>query len=161
MVIYGYGSDINEQDELEEISFKNAWKSEQNRIYRTLGGKDRETLTCIYEKTSHEKVPYYPWEFVNEISWRVYTEACMNQEEKFNPDKYNGEAFRKFVDDETHYAIERALKDGLIQDSVTEKTYSDIRYKVLTGLVEKSVEFFSESKREGNLRCDIRRYIRF
>lgn len=115
----------------------------------------------IYEKIFNEQsVPYFPHNFANEIAWRIYTEACMNQEEKFDPNKYNGEAFRKFVDDETHYAIERARKNGLIICLETKETFLDIRHRVLNGLVKKAVEFFSKDKIEGNLRCDLS-YIGF
>ena len=154
MVIYGY-----EQDELESIRFRDAWSDEQNRIYATLNGKDRSDLIKIYSQITDRL--YSSNNFVNKIAWRIYTEACMNQTERFEPNKYNGEAFKKFINDETHYAIERTQKVGLAKVFLDESAFEDIRYKVLTGLVKKAIEFFSGSIDKGNLRCDLKTYIEF
>jgi len=48
MVIYGYGMSLDEQDLLEEISFRRRWEQEENRIYATLNGEDREILIRAY-----------------------------------------------------------------------------------------------------------------
>ena len=104
MVLYGYGLDMNEQDEMEEKSFLSAWQGEKGRIARTVKTNDREKMIQYFEKAQDRlKVFYNPHNFIDEIAWRIYTEACMNPEEKFNPDTYNGEAFEKYVQDEMYY----------------------------------------------------------
>lgn len=155
MVLYGYGVDINEVDRLEEESFRRAWQSEEKRVYKTLNGEDRKILISMYENKNGKRgiCGYSSEMFVDKIAWRIYTEWCMNSDERGNPDTYNGEAFKKFIDDETYYAIKRLNRH--VSDSESE----NIRNKVFEGLVERAVEFFYSNDTEENLRCSLEKYI--
>lgn len=153
MVLYGYGIDPNEQDRLEEESFREAWLMEEERIHKTLDGKDREILINIYKNMNTSLCKHFSEVFVDRIAWRIYTEWCMNPNERGNPDTYNGEAFRKFINDETYYAIKRSNRH------VSDEESENIRRKVFEGLVKRADEFFYMNNNEDNLRCSLERYI--
>lgn len=153
MVLYGYGLDPNEQDRLEEESFRRAWSLEEERIYRTLNGEDRKNLINIHENMKDKLWGLSSQSLVNNIAWRIYTEWCMNPEERGNPDLYNGEAFKKFIDDESYYAIKRLNK--YVSDSESE----NIRNKVFEGLVKRADEFFYTNNKKENLRGSLEKYI--
>lgn len=148
MVVYGYGIDINEQDRFEGETLA----LERERIYKTLNGEDRRILVNILESMSRKNI-YPAGYFVDEITWRIYTEWCMNSKEKGNPDNYKGKAFNKFIDDETYYTIGRLNR--YISDDESKK----IRFKVFEGLIKRADEFFYKGNREENLRCNLEKYI--
>jgi hypothetical protein len=144
MVIQDYGNDPNEQDAKEEKESQLAWQREKERVAKTTPQKYKTLLNEIYLTTPHEKLSSTPTCFVDDIAWRVYTEACMNPEEKFDHDKYNGEALAKFIEDEVYFASARAIKKGLINLPVSSRTGDEIRGKVLEGVVKRAIELFSD-----------------
>ena len=153
MVIYGYDLGPNEHDQLEYESFRRNWELGRERIYKTLNGEDREILINIYEDMNTKLFNWPSEYFVDKIAWRSYTEWCMNPHERGNPDNYNGEAFKKFINDETSYAIKR------LNRHVSDEESKNIRYKVLKGLVRRADEFFFMNNKEENLGCSLERYI--
>ena len=56
---------------------------------------------------------------------------------------YQGEGFISFVNNEVYYAIERAQKKGLVRE-MNQRTYEEIKERVLEGVVKKAVELFTE-----------------
>jgi len=155
MVLYGYGCDLEEQDANEHRSHLDDWNRERNRIYGTLLKEDRQILESGYDTFPDRCIFYNCGDFADAIAWRIYTEACMNPNEKFNAGEYQGEAFLKFVGDETNYAIERIAKGGL------DINPNEVRIVVLEGLIKRGIEFFDQSDKTKNLRCDLRNYIGF
>lgn len=95
---------INEQDRRKAEEFARKWKCEHEKIAGTIKPEDREKMLQYFERASDRlSVLHTSDHFVNGIAWRIYTEACMNPEEKFNLNTYQGEAFEKYVQDEMHY----------------------------------------------------------
>lgn len=152
-MIYGFGIDVNEADRLEEESFRRAWELENVRIYKTLNGEDRKILINIYEDMNDKLCGLSSQSFVNNIAWRIYTEWCMDPDESGNSDTYDGEAFRKFIDDETYWAIKR------LNRHVPDEESKNIRRKVFEGLVNRADEFFRTDSGKENLRCSLEKYI--
>jgi hypothetical protein len=139
--MYGYGTDQDEVAEMEAREFHERWQAEKSRVIRTVPNGLGLELRTIFKRTPHNNPIQHEFVFVNAIAWRVYTEACMNPEERrngFNPDTYKGEALLKFIDDETLFASRRAHEKGL------ELTSGQIRTKVLEGLVKRAAELFGE-----------------
>jgi hypothetical protein len=112
---------------------------------------------------------------VGNMEWRLYTEWCCNRGEsrgKFHG-SYKGEAFEKWIRDETHYAIEgegfkwnpeQQRFDG--NDNFAQ-VYEQKRERVLQASVKRAVEFFGKCKEhqwpyEGdarNLRVSLKPYM--
>jgi len=178
MVLYGYGNNPNEQDRLEAESFIKAWANEQKRVAKTISGFMRAKLKQIYANTPHERLSTPPSQFVDNIAWRVYTEACMNGEVPESAD-YNGEALIKFVEIENMLASQRTSKGLFHQPSLSP---DELLTRTLEGVTRRAVELFSdwnghteppyrEEKKDGciiriydnkrNLRADLRSYIGF
>ena len=103
--MYGYEINQNEIADIEAREFSERWRWEQERIAKTIKPEDRVKMIQYFEKNAPDtfKGFFLPNCFVDEIAWRIYAEARMNPEEKFNPDTYQGEAFEKYVQDEMHY----------------------------------------------------------
>jgi hypothetical protein len=145
MVIQGYGIDPFEQDDMEARDFHERWQREKERIAQSTPIHIRRRLEDIYASIPHEKLFTTPSQFADDISWRVYTEACMNSEEKFNPDNYHGEALTQFIGKEIYFASERASKKGLLeQPPLNENPGEKISTKVLEGVVKRAIELFSD-----------------
>lgn len=138
MVIYGYGLDPNEQDRLEEESFRRQWQGEKRRIALTTSVQLQETLREMYATLARDSSSYSTYDFVDAIAWRIYTEWCMDEEEKGNPDTYQGEGLMQFIERETYFAAERASKNGI------NVGHEEITRKVLGGLVARAHELFSD-----------------
>ena len=139
MVVQDYEIYPFEQDEIETISFRKRWQAEKARVVKTIPDTLKLELRIIFKRTPHDSLVQNEHVFVNAIAWRIYTEACMNSEERtngFDPDTYKGEALLKFIDDETLFASKRAYEKGL------ELTSGQIRTKVLQGLVKRAIELF-------------------
>lgn len=179
--MYGYGIDQDEVAAAEARDFKWTWEREKERVAGTVPRELRSGLQTLFKKIPHKGLFENEYVFVNAIAWRVYTEECLDQRQRksdFNPDAYRGEPLLKFIDDEIVFAARRAdeKKLGL--------TGSQVRTKVLEGLVKRAVELFGrwrsydepqppcrEVKEDGvinyiyedrdNLRCDLREYIGF
>ncbi len=81
---------------------------------------------------------------------------------------YSGQGFIDFMNNETHYALERTGK--------TKSEEIEVRERVLEGLVKRAIELFSDwngkdyppdclnkeiPKDKRNIRCDLREYIGF
>ena len=142
---------LDEQDELEERRFRSDWDAEQKRIYATLDKLDREVLIDAHSKI--KDAPFFSHDFVDNIAWRVYTEWCMSPSEKGNPDLYDGQPFKDFVNDETHYAIERMGR------YVSPDEANQVRNNVLGGLAKRAVDFFRDINPDWNLREDLSQYL--
>lgn len=128
-------------------------KSELERISQTLNEGTRQDLERIYVFTPHPKLQLTPKEFADNVAWAIYTEWCLNTPEKEKHKSYTGDALEKFIEEETHYALERAKTSN----------YSSIRENVLKGLVKRAIEIFSdfrpEKREDNNIRCDLNAYI--
>src|SRR3989338_189503 len=168
MVIYGYESEL-EQEKREMNSFREVWNSKKLEISRDIPINDAVALREIYRRTPHDRLEDSPFTFVEDIAWRIYTEWCLSPESqcKYHND-YHGQAFTKFVDDETFFAMNRVIEKGLVQGGT--QTHKEIRYRVLEAIVKRAIELFSDwnsvkfpkmldDKR--NLRADLREYIGF
>ncbi len=171
MVIYGYGLSIFEQEKREVESFKEEWERKKSRISRDIPSNDAIILRELYQRFHCSSLSQSSFSFVENIAWRIYTEWSMSPESqgKDHYNGYHGQAFTKFIDDETFYSMNRAFKSGKIQDRGN-ITFKEIRYKVLESIVKRAIELFRdwngsttplviEDKR--NLRTDLREYIGF
>ena len=74
-----------------------------------------------------------------------------------------GYAINYFLDQETHYALERQGKefcDRTFQD-LTPEQYRETRDQVLGALVRKAIDYFTHQEREENynLRGDLKEWI--
>jgi hypothetical protein len=113
-------------------------------------------------------------ELVDEMGWRVYSEWCCSRPSQGSSrTKYNGEGFRRWIDDETHYLIESTAliwdpRTNSFRDpasSLTNERYEIIRDQVLRGSLCRATEFFCSSgtfRPEGDgrdLRTSLRGYI--
>ncbi len=171
MVIYGYGNDPNEQDAREEREFRKTWRDEIERVAKTTPEPWRNRLLEIYSNVPHERLSTSPPRFVDNIAWRVYTEACTNPGEKFDSTTYHGQALMEFIGREMQFASERASKKGLLeQPPFKDNPLETISTKVLEAIVNRAIELFSdwrgitspaseEDKR--NLRTSLEPYIGF
>lgn len=145
MVIQGYGNDPQEQDAREAQEFHETWQREKEKVAQSTPIQFRRRLEDIYASIPHERLFTTPSQFADEIAWRVYTEACMNPEEKFDPDTYHGQALTQFIGREIYFASERASKKGLLeQPPLNENPGEKIATKVLEGVVKRAIELFSD-----------------
>jgi hypothetical protein len=160
MVIPSYGNDLN------------SWQREKERVAKTTPKCWRNILLGIYDNTPHERLFTTPSQFVDDIAWRVYIEACLNPEEKFDPDNYRGEALMGFVGREIYFASERASRKGLLEQPPLNKNSDEkIFSKVLEGVVKRAIELYSDwngitqppkgSDDKRNLRDNLEPYVGF
>lgn len=109
---------------------------------------------------------------IDNAAWRIYTEWCMGEGKKKDHWNYDGAAFREWIIQETHFAMERL---GILWDNETDSfvgenteiTYQKTRSKVHEAVMRRAVELFSEWEnnqwpREGddrNLRVSLEPYL--
>lgn len=127
---------------------------------------DEAALRDIYANTPHAHLALKPEDFVGRLGWRIYTEWCMSGESRWDEHRiYSGQAFEKFVDDETRY-------EGLRREHAGEKgvwspeAIRGRRSEVLKSIVLRSIQFFEETGGETyrpqdrvNLRCDLKPWL--
>lgn len=128
--------------------------------------QDKEVIASIYRFFKYPDMKVDPYEFANDIGWRIYTEWCLESEQnRANYLSYEGQAFQKFVDDEVAYLLERQRMGGtrLHNTAVNEKDYQTVRNQVLGGLVRRALNLRAKCVGLGssgeNLRCDLKPWI--
>jgi hypothetical protein len=149
---------LEELDVWERLSCPNKYRrtgieTKEGVRYCSIPIDDVVQLAELYERTPHEGLSLSPEGFVLRLSWRFYTEWCLEDilKRETDPDykgknhcwDYFGQGFVDFVRDETYYASERAVKSGLIQTPADSKTGDEIRTKVLEAVVKRAVELFT------------------
>jgi hypothetical protein len=76
------------------------------------------------------------------IGFRIFNEHAEIEARELNPSTYSSEAFKDYVDRETHYALERLKgKDKLHE--VTQEDYERTLGEVFDAIVGRAVELFS------------------
>lgn len=136
------------------------------KLDQGISGRDRGVLKVFYSSIPHEGVMFSPEEFVDRIGIGIYYEWANNdgREDAISGRAYQGEAFRKFVDDEAHYEVERREEAGL-EGAWSDENYRNARDSVLYALAFNTVKLFQEHGsvyRSGGLfiRCDLRNPIK-
>ena len=165
-MMQSHGTDLNELDRSEESYFDSIWRLEKEKVARTVPKYIRYRIIEIADA-----IPYLgnPSKLVDKISWRIYTEACMNPKEKVNVKKYDNKPLTEFIEQETNHALKRADKRGLLKlQPYAHNPKNEVTLKVLEGLVTRSIELFNDwggadapEGDERNLRINLESYIRF
>ena len=99
---------------------------------------DRAILETEFEQHKKKLPQTTAKDFVSKIVLRIYTELCCSPEGRAvrSPDPHAGNAFKKWIDEETHYAI-----GGNVID---ENTYARIRRGILRSVSARAAELFGE-----------------
>lgn len=102
--------------------------------------------TAFYEQSSTERAVNHDHidDIISQTAGRLYTEYClqMNAEVGWgNYDEFDGQNYRKWIDDETHYAIERLRNDGLV---MTHQIYIDVHTKVIKAAILRAAMLLKE-----------------
>ncbi len=94
---------------------------------------------------------FSPEDFLHELGFRIYTEWCLCTSPGVHR-TYDGHAFKKYVSDEIHYALERQgfiWSEGEKRFNETSsnnqnigQAYIETRRKVLEALTESAIDFF-------------------
>lgn len=109
--------------------------------------EDAKRLAQIYERAPHEGLKLSPENFILELSYRFYTEWCMNTPGNSHKD-YAGEGFVIFAKNETHYELERRgfswnKDEKIFRDSLghalSNKDYEYVKERVLEAIVKRAV----------------------
>jgi len=144
---------------------------------RWISPEDEHLVMLFYEGLFPNKSgrPTSTEEFVGKLRWRLFTEWCCSPTEgsadeyKYHPFKnthpssYECEAFTKWIDDETLYALQRTGSDD----------YGLVRHRVIGAAVKRAIEVFTEWNGDmppydktgsrclddRNVRCDLRPYL--
>ena len=134
-----------------------------------------EVIPNYFEKI-HELNERFP-KFIERMGYRVYTEWCLS-EAKNDPDShsnYKGEAFNKWVNDQTLYYIKRKQEKGTITGDNTDEQWRISRLEIISAALNAAVEYFKKyndlreipvrpltriyPKKSLNLRQDLRRFL--
>lgn len=102
--------------------------------------------TALYEQSSTERAVNHGQidDIISLTAGRLYTEYClqMNAEVGWkNYDEFDGQNYRKWIDDETHYAIERLRNNGLV---ITHQIYIDVHTKVIKAAILRAAVLLEE-----------------
>ncbi|MBI2636431.1 hypothetical protein HYW84_03870 [Candidatus Peregrinibacteria bacterium] len=126
---------------------------------------DSKLLEEKYSQSPAKIADMDPRKFVDNIAWRLYTEWCCdpaNAAESYR--SYDGQAYRQWVEQETHYAMQRRRNEHPQGGDV----HQQVRTKIVEAVVSRAIELFSdweghtypknkEDKR--NLRASLQPYI--
>ncbi|MBU0907639.1 MAG: hypothetical protein KKD18_00960 [Nanoarchaeota archaeon] len=128
---------------------------------------DAGELAAIYKTVPHEGLSFSPLEFAHAVGGRIYTEWCMSPESRGQDRCYNyqGQAFQRFVADETHYEGLRRAAAGE-GDVWAPEVLLQRRRDVLVAFTLRAVKFFQETGGKSarmmdreNLRCDLEPWL--
>lgn len=135
-----------------------------NRLLQKVDPLDQERIKKAYESNPHPSLEKTADYFLFNMAFRVYTEYCLrNFSSPFNRhDLYHGEALINFLDQETHYTLERAgfkwlpsegfnLETGSPVvperfEGLTSEQYQGVREQVIDAWVRYSIDYFTEFK---------------
>jgi len=120
-------------------------EDENGKRHCDINFEDFTGLMGIYKNIPHEGLKKDSVGFVLDISWRIYSEWCMSPDEgqkdtALNHNKYHGEGFTKFVNDEVHYELKR---ERSANDRGSHEGYLKARQRVLGGIALRALELFS------------------
>ena len=108
--------------------------------YNSIPQEDRYVMQEAYLQGN--RLPgQNPEDVVHKIGWRIYTEFCLNTDWSEH-DNYDGQAYRKWIDDEIHYAFERQHQHGQRPQEYKEREYACMRESVLRAVVARATELF-------------------
>lgn len=149
-------------------------QAEINSMKSYFPKRDLARIVDTYEHTLHpilDELGVSPKNFVEDIEHRVHMEWMIANKPSYEDSylNYKGEPLIKFLDDETHFAIQRAgyawtdgKFTGLTKERYIEEYYR-FRDRVIDALVHYAIEFFSHPKKykdDGkNLRINLREWI--
>ena len=116
--------------------------------------QDKKTMVDFYGKSPQRIEGITGESLVRNLEWRIYTEWCCNKPESYwvQHTSYKGNAFDKWVRDETHYGLERAgyqwsdQQQRFDANGTFSMIYKDARDRVLFAIVKKAVEFFKDCR---------------
>ncbi|MFA6461644.1 MAG: hypothetical protein WCV90_05200 [Candidatus Woesearchaeota archaeon] len=133
-----------------------------NRLLQEVDILDQERIKRAYESNPHPSLEQTADEFLFSMAFRVYTEYCLHSPVDFHA-SYQGSEFKQFLDQETHYTLERAgfkwlpsegfnLKTGspVISgrfENLTSEQYQEVREQVIDAWVRYSIDYFTEFKK--------------
>ena len=97
---------------------------------------DKAILEVAFDELKEKLPPTTAEDFAGNIVWRIYTELCCSPEGRHvrNTDPHAGNAFKKWIDDETHYAIG--------EKTVDENAYARIRRSIVRSAAARAAELF-------------------
>ncbi|MEK7218081.1 MAG: hypothetical protein AAB728_01305 [Patescibacteria group bacterium] len=112
---------------------------------RGIPEEERKILAAAYDLVS---IPNLDTErFLGNIDWRLYTEHCMDG----HLSSYGwGNAYedyeqvmpiRQWINDETHYALERLVKDS--PQKINDAVYRAMRIRVVQAIAHRAIELLS------------------
>jgi len=109
-------------------------------IRETIPPGDRAIMERFYEALPQKSLKEGPEQFVNNIAWRIFIEVCCAADAKYRREgyrSYDGAAYRQWVADEVHYALEAT-------PAVDHAKYEAMRQRVVQAIVNRAVHLFSE-----------------
>lgn len=134
--------------------------------------EDTNIIMKAYEN-SPNKINELPAEkFLKNIEWRLFTEFCFNTPQKLHP-FYKGKTFEEWIDNETHYEMERLgfkwdREDEIFKSNEDlDSSYQKTREKILIALTERAIEFLKSCEEylwphrgdKRNLRTSLKPYL--
>jgi len=133
-----------------------------SRLLQEVDILDRERIKKAYEINPHPSLERTADNFLLNMAFRVYTEYCLCSP-GISHELYQGRFFKEFLDQETHYALERAgfkwlpsedfnLKTGspIVPgrfEGLTSEQYHEVREQVIDAWVKYSIDYFTEFKK--------------
>lgn len=97
---------------------------------------DKTILEVAFQELKEKLPPTTAEDFASDIVWRIYTELCCSPEGRHvrSTNPHAGNAFRKWINDEVHYAIG--------EKTVDENTYARIRRGIVRSAAARAAELF-------------------
>jgi hypothetical protein len=84
-------------------------------------------------------------QFIRKISARIYAEWCMNTS-WYQHNNYEGQAYDRWKNDETHYALERRQDHGCVSSEYQQRKYELMREEIIRAIAQRATELFSDWK---------------